>query len=321
MLLENCFKDFFIYLEIEKGISPSTLAGYKYDLGVFLLFLKEINLSPQAENIRVHHLREFLIYLKRERLNSPVTINRKVSTLKSLFKYLYEEGNYGVDKNMAALLPKLKTGKRLPQVLTLEECRQFLVNLKKASPFPRRDYAMFLFFLQTGCRLKELKELKLSSIHLEEGYATLWGKGNKERYVPLTPETCWALREYLEIRNPALKDNSFLFISMRGRPLSRRGIQAIFKTLAEKTGIYRPGLSVHKLRHTCLTLLLKEGVDIRSLQEIAGHADIATTQIYTHVVQEDIREKLKVHPLAKIDGGSIIKEPPGSYFGFPSIVS
>ncbi len=315
MFLEDCFIDFFNYLELERGVSPNTIEGYRIDLRVFLLFLKSKSMPLKAGEITEIHLRQFLVYLKKERHNSPITIVRKVSTLKSFYKFLHEESAYGVDRNPAASLPLVKSGKKLPQVLTLEECQNFLKNIKKESSFPQRDYAMFLLFLQSGCRLNELKELKLSSIDLKEGYVSLWGKGNKERYVPLTARTCRALKEYLQIRNPA-GDISILFLNAAGGPLSKRGIQNIFRTLAEKTGVYRPGLSVHKLRHTCLTLLLKEGVDIRSLQEIAGHADISTTQVYTHVAQEDIREKLKTHPLAQISEDSFpveIKESPGYY--------
>ncbi|UNC93574.1 tyrosine-type recombinase/integrase [Candidatus Contubernalis alkaliaceticus] len=299
MTIKSCFKDFLDYLELEKGVSPGTAYEYSLDLNLFAAFLEQHNLPLEVGEITLQHLRKFLVYLKRERNNSAATINRKLSTLKSFFSFLQYEGIYGVKNNPALQISVMKSSKKLPQILSLEECCHFLSQLKNVSAFPLRDYAMFLLFLQCGCRLHEVKELKISAVDLEEKQVRFLGKGQKERIVPLTSETCRALTSYLEVRKPVVKTDIF-FLSVFGHPLSRRGIQDIFRTLAEKTGIYRPGLSVHKLRHTTLTLLLREGVDIRSLQEIAGHASISTTQIYTHVTQEEVRAKMQKHPLARL---------------------
>ncbi|PKM79266.1 MAG: integrase [Firmicutes bacterium HGW-Firmicutes-13] len=312
MLLEYCIQDFLSYLEVERGSSPNTIEGYAVDLGLFLSFLKQNELPLSAEDITVQHLRQFLVYLKKERNNSPVTVKRKVSTLKSLYNFICRERVYGISNNPAIQLATIKTCRKLPQILSLEECRVFLAGIKQVSSFPERDYAMFILFLQSGCRLLELKSLRLSDLDLKEKTVRFLGKGNKERVVPLTGETCRALESYLNVRRPRV-ETDFLFISSAGKPVSKRGIQLIFRNLAVKTGIYRSGLSVHKLRHTCLTLLLKEGVDIRCLQEIAGHADISTTQVYTHVAGEDIRRQMEKHPLAAIESGTdsqLIKELP-----------
>ena len=299
LTLRSCFQDFLNYLELEKGVSPGTVYEYRLDLNLFADFVEQHKLPPEVGDLTVQHLRRFLVYLKRERNNSPPTINRKLSTLKSFFSFLELEGTYGVKKNPVSQVPVVKDTKKLPQVLSLEECRRFLSEIKTVSVFPLRDYAMFLLFLQCGCRLNEVKELTLSAVDLREQQVCFRGKGQKERLVPLTSETCLALKDYLEIRNPVVETEIF-FLSVSGYPISRRGIQEIFRTLAIKTGIYRPGLSIHKLRHTSLTLLLKEGVDIRSLQEIAGHASISTTQIYTHVTRQEIRTKIQKHPLARL---------------------
>ena len=300
MTLRNCFQDFLNYLELEKGVSPGTVYEYSLDLNLFADFVEQNNLSTKAGDLTVQDLRRFLVYLKRERKNSPATINRKLSTLKSFFSFLELEGTYGIKKNPAAQIPVVKNTRKLPQVLSLEECRLFLSEIKTVSVFPLRDYAMFNLFLQCGCRLNEVKELTLSAVNLPEQQVCFQGKGQKERLVPLTSETCLALKDYLEIRSPVVETDIF-FLSLSGYPISRRGIQEIFRALAEKTGIYRSGLSIHKLRHTSLTLLLKEGVDIRSLQEIAGHASISTTQIYTHVTRQEIRTKIQKHPLARLE--------------------
>ena len=300
MTLRSCFLDFLNYLDLEKGVRPGTVYEYSLDLNMFADFIEQDNLPSEVADLTVQHLRRFLVYLKRERNNSPATMNRKLSTLKSFFSFLELEGTYGVKKNPALQLPVVKNTKKLPQVLSLEECRRFLSEIKTVSVFPLRDYAMFNLFLQCGCRLNEVKELTLSAVNLPEQQVCFRGKGQKERLVPLTSETCLALKDYLEIRSPVVETDIF-FLSLSGYPISRRGIQEIFRALAEKTGIYRSGLSIHKLRHTTLTLLLREGVDIRSLQEIAGHAKISTTQIYTHVTREDIRTKIQKHPLARLE--------------------
>ncbi len=316
MLIEVCIQDFLNCLEVERGSSPNTIEGYANDLGLFVLFLKQNELPTNVEEITVQHLRQFLVYLKRERGNSPVTVKRKVSAIKSLFNFICRERVYGIDYNPAVQLATIKTSRKLPQILSLEECKSFLKGIKQASLFPQRDYAMFLLFLQSGCRLLELKSMRLLDLDLKEKTVRFLGKGSKERMVPLTGDTCRALESYLNVRCPRV-ETDYLFLSTHGKPISKRGIQQIFRDLAEKTGVYRPGLSVHKLRHTSLTLLLKEGVDIRCLQEIAGHADISTTQVYTHVAGEDIRRQMEKHPLAAIDSdmeNQLLKEVPLKFY-------
>jgi len=296
MLIQDCMEDYINYVEMVRGLSPGTIKRYEEELNLFTYFLKEKGLTLQVEEITIQHLREYLVYMKRERNNSPVTIKNKIAIIKIFFEFLCKEGIYGLNHNPSLRLSNIKVDRKLPQILSLEESGRFLINIKKVSSFPERDFAMFLLFLHTGCRLNELKELTLSSINLKEQYVRFRGKGNKERAVPLLDESIKALEEYLKKRKP-LFDTDILFLSMKGNPLSKAGIQSIFKELAKKTGIYREGLSIHKLRHTCLTLLLKQGVDLRTLQEIAGHASISTTQIYTHIAPIDLKKKMDKHPL------------------------
>ncbi len=295
---EKCIQDFLDYIELERNCSPQTAKGYRAELNFMFKYFVDHNLPLDVQRITLQHVRQYLAYSKKERSNSPASLNKKISVLRSFFHFLTGDESYGIEKNPVSRLIQVKKEKKLPQILSLEESRKFLLGIKEVSPNPERDFAIFLLFLHTGCRLRELKELSVSSIALKERYVRFMGKGSRERVVPLLEETCGALQEYLKVRNPVV-ETSQLFLNSRGMPISSEIIARTFKTLAQKTGVYRKGLSVHKLRHTCLTLLLKEGIDLRTLQEIAGHADIATTQIYTHVAQVDLKKQMNKHPLAK----------------------
>ena len=295
---EKCIQDFLDYIELERNCSPQTVKGYRGELNFMVRYFKDHDLPLDIQRITLQHVRQYLAYAKNDRNNSPASLNKKISVLRSFFSFLTGDESYGIDKNPVSRLGQVKKGKKLPQILSLEESRKFLLGIKEVSSYPERDFAIFLLFLHTGCRLRELKELSVSSIDLQERYVRFMGKGDRERIVPLLEETCRALEEYLKVRKPLVETNQ-LFLNSRGMPISSEIIARTFKTLARKTGVYRKGLTVHKLRHTCLTLLLKEGIDLRTLQEIAGHADIATTQIYTHVAQVDLKKQMNKHPLAR----------------------
>ena len=295
---EKCIQDFLDYIELERNCSPQTVKGYRAELNFMFRYFKGHGLPLEVQRITLQHVRQYLAYAKKDRNNSPASLNKKISVLRSFFHFLAGDEGYGIEKNPVSRLTQVKKEKKLPQILSLEESRKFLLGIKEVSPYPERDFAIFILFLHTGCRLRELKELTVSSIDLQERLVLFMGKGSRERVVPLLEETCRALEEYLKVRKPLVETNQ-LFLNSRGMPISSETIARTFKTLAQKTGVYRKGLSVHKLRHTCLTLLLKEGIDVRTLQEIAGHADIATTQIYTHVAQVDLKRQMNKHPLAK----------------------
>ena len=298
MNFEKCMHDFLDYIELERNCSPQTVKGYRAELKFMFQYFKGHDLPLDVQRITLHHVRKYLAYAKKERNNSPASLNKKISVLRSFFHFLTGDESYGIEKNPVSRLSQVKKEKKLPQILSLEESRKFLLGIKEVSPYPERDFAIFLMFLHTGCRLSELKGLTVSSIDLQEKCVRFMGKGSRERIVPLLEETCGALEEYLKIRKPSIQTNQ-LFLNSRGLPISKETIARTFKNLAQKTGVYRKGLTVHKLRHTCLTLLLKEGIDLRTLQEIAGHADIATTQIYTHVAQVDLKKQMNKHPLAR----------------------
>jgi len=299
LLIEKSIDDYIDYVELIRGLSPGTIKRYREELNLFFLFLKERGFPLKAEEITIQHLRNYLVYIKKERNSSSATLRNKTTIIKVFFNFLYQEEIYGLKQNPALKLSNIKVDKKLPQILSLEDSKKFLRSIKEVSSFPQRDYAMFLIFLHTGCRLNELKELTLSQVNLREQFIKFRGKGDKERVIPLLEDSIKVLEDYLKVRAPA-GYTDICFLNNKGYPLSKGGIQSIFKRLARKTGIYREGLSIHKLRHTCLTLLLKEGLDLRTLQEIAGHASISTTQIYTHVAQTELKKQMNKHPLANI---------------------
>lgn len=289
--------DFVNHLDIERGLSKNTIDGYKLDLHIFHEFLKETLSSTFAlEQIKKIHIRSYLRYLKVERENGHAAMNRKISSLSTFFDFLMKE-EY-ISSNPLQSITRVKKAKNLPIFLSLQESLDLLASIKETSSFPERDHAIYLLFLQTGCRLSELVHLTLEQLQLEEGFVRFLGKGNKERIVPLLPETIHALREWLAARKPIF-DTKRVFLNRFGRPLGKRGVQNNLKRFLKEAGLHREGLSVHKLRHTCLTLLHKEGVNIKLLKEIAGHTNISTTEIYTHVMNEEVTEGMLHHPLNK----------------------
>lgn len=291
--------DFLVYLEMERGMSINTVNGYRCDLNLFSRFLSQQAFKStqwSVLQIKRPHIRAFLKFLKEERNNSAYAINRKIAALSGYFNFLVRE--YSLQENPMANIARLKEEKKLPQFLDLHEAGKLLDTIKQCSSFPERDFAIFTLFLQTGCRLSELTELTLDQLRLQERHIRFQGKGKKERLIPLTETTCSAIKNWLKERSPTIQTNR-VFLNRYGRPLGKRGIQSNLERFLQAAGLYRPGLSVHKLRHTCLTLLLKSGVNIKTLKEIAGHTSISTTEIYTHVNQEEMVEGMNKHPLIK----------------------
>ena len=289
------------YLEIECGCQPRTIIGYLEDLRVFFRYLQEYQFPPAEEVdptlVRQEHLRAFLAYLEEERGNSPYARNRKQSSIKSYYKFLVLHGWLEQKDNPARRLKKAKIPYKLPVVLSLEEAQALLKAARMKSFLPYRDYAMLQLFLQTGLRLDELLQLETGDINLQEKQIIVRGKGDKERLLPLTQATVEALDTHLERRLPPSPPSEKVFINHRGKPLTWRGVQRIFDRICEQAGLLKPGLSPHKLRHTCMTLLHREGVDLMTLKELAGHEDIASTEIYAHVNLDDLRHIVKKHPL------------------------
>ena len=292
--------DYIIHLDIERGLSELTIEGYKIDLKLFANFLDDRifndNKNWQVNNIRARHIRAFLAYLKKERKNSPEAMNRKIVALHTFFKFLIRTGDYNIKKDPSKDFKKLKTENKLPEYLSLDESKKLLKIIPKVSNHPERDLALYQLFLQTGCRVSEVSTLKLSNLSFNENYIKIKGKGSKERIIPITETTNNLLMEYIKVRRPTV-ETDIVFLNTYGKPISNDSIRNNLKKYYKAAGIYREGLAVHSLRHTCFTLLYKKGVDIRVIKDLAGHENISTTEIYTHLTNEELINSMEKHPL------------------------
>ena len=311
------------YLNYNSNLNKSqnTIHEYEYDLINFLKYMKwlevgnkkisisEISIkdidSKFLNKIDLNDIYEYMTYLKSEFNDKPTTRARKISSIRSFFKYLHVKAKL-IDDNPAKELESPKIGKRLPKYLTLEQSTALLNEVKNKKLIGRqhdnsiRDYAMVTLFLNCGMRLSELVNIDVNRIKFDENILTVIGKGDKERTVYLNKSCIDAIKDYLEIRPSGdnVIDEKALFLSERKKRISRRSVQHIIKEyLKQISGA--EDLSTHKLRHTAATLMYQYGnVDIRALQEILGHESIATTEIYTHVDNSQIREAVENNPLA-----------------------
>jgi integrase/recombinase XerC/integrase/recombinase XerD len=285
------------YLEIERGLAKRTVWEY-FSVNRMLSEFLAARWFPDGfgvTEIEEKHVRSFMVYLKKERGLIAKSRNERLSALRSYFGFLEEYGLIREKDNPVRRLRNAKIPRRLPVFFSLEESKAILAAAKNFK-FPERSYAMMKMFLQTGCRLDELVKLEVSQIDLKEKYVRFLGKGDKERIVPLLDSTCQALTEYLSVRRPAKPDIKQIFLGSRNGPISPVDVQAIFRGICLKAGIEKENVSVHTLRHTCFTLLLKAGIDIATIKEIAGHNDINTTSIYLHVTQNEVRAAMEKHP-------------------------
>lgn len=307
-------EDFLNYIGTIRGRSKNTVKEYSYDLQMFLRFLKlryrmvdkEIEFNDidvtdidieLIKKVNIQDLHAFISYVDRERNNSNYAKARKVASLKAFFNYLHTTVDL-LEKNPTLALETPKMNSRHPVYLTLSEAKRFLESID--GPFKERDYAIMTIFLNCGLRLSELINIDINKI--SEDTLTVIGKGNKERTVYLNDACIKAINAYLPLRpTDNLKDDKALFISRNRNRLGPKGIQHLVKKYTEKAGIDKEKLSPHKLRHTAATLMYKHGnVDIRALQDILGHENIATTQIYTHVDDERLRDAVNNNPLSNL---------------------
>ncbi len=309
--LPELVQSFVNYQLTVKNKSELTVLEYASDLRLFFRFLNmkrknltdkplsEIDISDIDEEfikkIRLSDIYSFLAYCQMELHNQSKTRARKVSAVRMFFKYLSSQGI--IEENPAQDLDSPSVKKSLPKYLTLEQSVDLLDSID--GKFFERDYCIITFFLNCGFRLSELVGLNLNSIRPDYSVRVL-GKGNKERIIFLNDACIHALNRYLMVRpRDGLKDRNALFISRQHNRISRQTVQVIVKKFLKKAGIEEDGYSVHKLRHTAATLMYQHGdVDVLLLKEILGHENLATTQIYTHVANEQIREAVASNPLA-----------------------
>ena len=279
------------YLEIEKNYSTHTILNYKLDLQDFATFLGNTDL----EKVDYLCLRKYLAVLKEKNLKSQ-TVNRRLSALRSFFKFLVREGHLKTNPCLALSSPKLK--KHLPNFLTEEEVSKLIESAfakNKDDSMGLRDRAILETFYSTGMRISEVSSLSLDDIDFIGGIIKVMGKGKKERIVPIGDAASLAIKEYLERRK---KQNEAVFLNKNGRRITARGIRDVVSKYIQRASL-KQGVSAHTLRHSFATHLLNRGADLRTVQELLGHANLSTTQIYTHLTTDRLKSVYdKAHPHA-----------------------
>jgi len=305
-------RNFLSYLSNIKGKSSNTINEYYYDLRTFFRFMKchrsiasydnfdliecnDIN-TDFIRNIKLDDLYEFLMYANSDRDNSANARARKVSSLKSFFNYMSNKAHL-LDVNITKELDSPKIPAKLPVFLSLEESLHLLENID--GEFKVRDYCIITLFLNCGMRLSELVGINISDIHGDR--LTVTGKGNKQRTVYLNEACKNAINDYMEVRpKDNVKDRRALFLSKQKTRISNNMVYRMIKKNLERAGLDSEMYSPHKLRHTAATLMYKYGnVDVRALQDILGHEHLSTTQIYTHIDEEQLRNAVDKNPLSK----------------------
>ncbi len=294
LLTEN----FLDYLAVEKGLSDNTLTSYQFDLKSFFAFLDTKSVSEIKEVSR-HHIMAYLISLKSQGKSS-ATLARHMACLKSFFHFIFRERTIDQDPTCHLETPKL--GKNFPHVLSPQETEHLLNQIETGKVLGMRDKAMMELLYATGLRVSELINLNVNDVNLDMGFLRCLGKGSKERIVPIGSFAIKALLDYLRKSRPKLiyktKDEA-LFVNQHGRRLTRQGFWKILKFYAAEAKI-KTIITPHTLRHSIATHMLENGADLRTVQELLGHADITTTQIYTHLTKNHLKEVYDhCHPRAK----------------------
>ena len=291
MNLKESIEDFLRYLLIDKNYSNNTIESYKEDLLKFSEFFKSKNIT----DIDIDDLKRYVKYLNDQELNE-LSISRNISCIKSFYKYLNIEKIIDNNPSDSLFLPKVS--KKLPNTLSEEEV-DLLLDIKLTDMYSYRNKAMLEVLYATGLRVSELVNLKMENIDFESDIIRTYGKGNKERVIPIGEYAKTYLEKYLnEYRYQMLKhgNNEYVFLNNHGKNMTRQGFFKIIKQIASDAGINKE-ISPHVLRHSFASHLLKHGADLRTIQELLGHSNVSTTQIYTHISNEELKENYKnYHP-------------------------
>ncbi|WP_026570059.1 MULTISPECIES: site-specific tyrosine recombinase XerD [Sediminibacillus] len=295
--MKDEMNDFFHYLTVERGLSENTLQSYKRDLRQYQSFIADSQNVKAWETVDRHHIMQFLYYLK-DNGKSSATIARTLSSIRLFHQFIVRE--YGISKDASLHIETPKKERKLPKVLSSEEVDK-LLNIPEKNNLAIRNKAMLEMLYATGLRVSELISLKVSDLHLTMGFVRCFGKGSKERIVPLGNVASEAVEKYIEFARAELlnrKATDALFVNHHGNQLTRQGFWKVLKAIAREAGIKKE-ITPHTLRHSFATHLLENGADLRSVQEMLGHADISTTQVYTHVTKARLKDIYQAyHPRA-----------------------
>ena len=286
-------EDFISHIEFEKRLSKNTSNSYKNDLNKYKDYLEKKGIFT-TKDISKSDVEKYLEKLNKDDVKTS-SIARKLTTIKAFHNYLFQKQKINVDVTETIERPKLR--KKLPNVLTVDEVDR-LLDIECKTKFDYRNKSMLELMYGTGLRITELLDLKLNDFDLENCVIRCYGKGSKERIVPIGEYTMESLINYLEVRNELLRKRSceYLFLNNLGGRLSRFSFFKILKKMLVEKGIHKD-VSPHSLRHSFATHMLEYGADLRSIQELLGHSDIATTKIYTHISNNKIKKEYEeFHP-------------------------
>ncbi len=297
MKWEDSKKGFETFLRLEKSLSQNSIAAYINDINKLMAFLDENFKKLTPEKVRIVHLRGFIEYINGRGV-SPRTQARTISGIKSFFKYLLMEGK--INSDPTSLLESPKIGRKLPDVLTMEEIDLIIDGVDLTKPEGQRNKAMLETLYSCGLRVSELVNLKVTNLFFDQGFVKVEGKSEKERLVPVSSKAIEEITRYLQGYRRALKigadSENVLFLNRRGKKLSRVMIFTIIKNLADKVGLAKK-ISPHTFRHSFATHLISGGADLRAVQEMLGHESILTTEIYTHLDRDYLKNTIThFHP-------------------------
>ena len=299
MTWEEAKKAFENYLRLEKSLSQNSVSAYINDINKLIVYLNTHFSKITPLKVKLEHLKSFVAWLNEKEI-SPRTQARTISGIKSFYKYLMVEEKITTDPT--SLLESPKIGRKLPDVLSIEEIDYLIDSVDLSKVEGQRNKAMIETLYSCGLRVSELVNLKITNLFLDQGYVKVEGKGNKERLVPVSGKAVEEIETYLanyrKKLNVAKDSENILFLNRRGKKLSRVMVFTIIKGLAEKAGI-KKSISPHTFRHSFATHLINGGADLRAVQEMLGHESILTTEIYTHLDREYLKSTVQqFHPRA-----------------------
>ncbi|HKL08350.1 MAG TPA: site-specific tyrosine recombinase XerD [Bacteroidales bacterium] len=296
---ESTIIQFRNFLSLEKGLSQNTITSYERDINKLVQFLDIQQLAVPPHMITLKHLKDFISWINETGLHARSQA-RIISGLKAFYNYLLIEDS--IEKDPTALLQSPNIGRKLPEVLSIDEIDRILGAIDLSKPEGQRNKAIIETLYSCGLRVSELINLRITNLYFKDGFIKVTGKGNKERLVPIGEKAIKEIRYYFQDRN--LLSNidksgeNIVFLNRRGKPLSRVMIFTIIKNLAKTAGI-KKNISPHTFRHSFATHLIDGGADLRAVQEMLGHESIITTEIYTHLDREYLRDAIiRFHPRA-----------------------